>query len=93
MLNKIGDLKSSEFNVVRVHTSNVEKLGGRYAWVSISNNDKGKTIYRIIKGITARGVNGKTLLLDYDSRVALGIEYKQSEAAFPSIMQKVKMVQ
>jgi hypothetical protein len=77
-LSKVGDLKSSDFNVVRVHASNVAKLGGRYAWVSISN-ESGKTIYRIIKGIAARGVDSKCLLLDYDSKVALGIGYKQTE--------------
>jgi len=61
----------SSFSVVRVHSRILKELGGRNAWVKISNNEN--CIYRIALGArSSTGFTTKSIEIDYDSHLELG---------------------
>lgn len=58
-------------NEVKMHPSTMKEKFTRNQWIAISHG--GKTIYRIVKGATPKGLPGEFIWIDYDSRLELGL--------------------
>lgn len=66
------------FSVIRLQSSNINKLGGRNTWVLITNQNK--CIYRLILGArNSTGFTAKSLEIDYDSCLKLGISSSEKD--------------
>lgn len=86
-ITKVRDFtQSHDYNasaIIRLNNSHINKLGGRHAWVKLSGT--GKTLMRRVRGSgTSAGLTADAMEIDYDSRLALGIEGPRSTDDFYS---------
>ena len=60
------------FAAVRVSNNLIKNLGGRHSWVLIET-DKGKRIYRTIRGAGNKDIKTHQIEIDYDSIIELDL--------------------